>query len=60
VADRGDRHATGLQCSVKVRVRNWHDLALADSGLEWTGLITSSSMGWQGGMLSRLCQVPTV
>ncbi len=33
VADRGDRHATGLQRSVKVRVRNWHDLALAASGL---------------------------
>jgi hypothetical protein len=33
VAHRGDRHATGLQRSVKVRVRNRHDLALAASGL---------------------------
>jgi hypothetical protein len=33
VAHRGDRSATGLQRSVKVRVRNWHDLALAASGL---------------------------
>ena len=54
VADRGDRHATGLQRPVKVRVRNWHDFALAASGLGADRIYTQQQQGLPGRMLSEL------